>query len=197
MFRIAIGLNVLLVFLVGCRGRGIPPAVAITEFPKELPAPVSVRVQPTEVAAPPDPLSLIRTRLAQIGSEDLLVVRARVDESRATERVVPQELSWGPFPHIVTTVELSVLDTYCGSPTKKVAASYVGGLLPDGRVEYNEFMARHLTVGEQHVYFLRNVRGEYFVELGRSDMLRKDVNDRFTDAGGHPIALEALKELCP
>ena len=69
--------------------------------------------------------------------------------------------------------------------------------LPNGRVEYNEFMARHLTLGEENVYFLRSVRGEYFVELGRSDMLREDLDGRFTDADGHPIALEALKELCP
>lgn len=197
MIRFAIGLSVLLVFLVGCRGRGLPPAVAITGSPKELPAPVSVRVQPTEVAVVPDPLSLIRTSLRQIGSENLLVVRARVHESRANERVLPQALSWGPFPLIVTTVELSVLETYCGPPTKKVAASYVGGSLPDGRVEHNELMARHLTVGEEHVYFLRNVCGEYFVALGGRDMLRKDVDGRFTDAAGNPIALEALKELCP
>jgi len=185
-----------ILFLAGM-GCHIPSAIPVSESPKELPAPVSVAVQRSAVVATQDPGSVIRTRLQQIGATNLLVVRARVDDRLAKRRVVPKELGWGPFPLIVTAVGLSVLESYCGTAPQKLTASYVGGSLRNGEAEYNELMERDLTVGEEHVFILRSMRGEHFLELGRVDMLKKDVDGRFVDAAGRPINIKELKNFCP
>lgn len=181
----------------GSGDAGEGPAVLGAAFPETLPAPVSVAVTPSEEEPPPDPLERIEKRFREIGAENLLVVRASIEELVASERVLPQVLYWGEVPHIVTTLTLQVRETYCGVTLKTVRASYVGGKLPDGKFERTEFMPNDLPLGEEHIFFLRQVDRECFLDLGREDMLRKDAQGEFRDPSANRISPDKLNGVCP
>lgn len=171
------------------------PAAVKTEPIADLAVPESVRpaIAPEK---PADPHEKIRLRFAQIGRDDLLVVRAQVESVSVSSRKVPETLHWGPYPHVVTTLKLHVVETYCGSATESVIASYVGGRLPDGTIEMTELTPQQMTSGMEHVFFLRSVGDEYFLELGREDMLQRNVDGHFTDASARIIELKYLQEAC-
>ena len=173
------------------------PAATQTDTVEDLPAARSVR--PTEIvlAKPVDPQEKLRSRLAQIARDDLLVVRARVESMSVAKRKLPEALYWGPYPHIVTNLELRTVQTFCGADMESVSASYVGGRLPDGTVEMTELTPATMAPGNEHVFILRRVGDEYFLELGRDDMLRKNPDGRFVDAAARPVDLEYIREACP
>ncbi len=173
------------------------PAATQTDTIEDLPAAKSVR--PTEIilAEPVDPQEDLRLRLAQIAKDDLLVVRARVESMSAARRQLPEALYWGPYARIVTNLKLKTVQTLCGVDTESVSASYVGGRLPDGSVEVTELTPAPMVPGMEHVFILRRVGDEYFLELGRDDMLRKNPDGRFVDASARGVDLKYVREACP
>lgn len=160
-------------------------------------APKSVRAAEPIVFKPPDSREQLRERLVEVGGDDLLAVRARVEKVSVSRRKLPERLYWGPMPHIVTTLKLRILEDYCGDGAESISASYVGGRLADGSIEVTEQMPPLMAVGMEHVFFLRRVGGEYFLELGRDDMLTRDSEGRFVDASAKTIELKYIREICP
>lgn len=214
MNRLMVPALVLLILLFGCatpegpkKGSASQGSVE-SDAREELPTAVrtdpvddlviarSVRPEAVTKAKPADPRENMRKRFAEIGRNNLLVVRARVASVSASNRKVPEALYWGPYPHIVTTLKLRVVETYCGPARESLIASYVGGRLPDGTTEVTELTPQQLAVGMEHVFILRSVGDEYFLELGREDMLRRNVDGRFVDTSKHAIELKYLREAC-
>ena len=172
-------------------------AVAVTDPPKILPAPISVAIQASPAEPADDPMDRIRSRFAEIGVDALLVVQARVRAVSASMQTFPDALYWGQVPRIATTLTLDVSQTLCGDPVKEVRATYPGGRLPNGRFERTEVMPRDPVVGEDYVFFLRRPDQTYFLELGRRDMIAKDSTGVYLDQVRNMIPLDALKRLCP
>ena len=194
---IASGLGCLLLAACADEEQQEEPAVAVTAAPDTMPPPISVPVDTVQVEQAEDPIDRVRQRLNEIGAQNLLVIRAAVGPSTVTERVLPGELHWGEVSHVVTTLTLEVLETYCGASTQEVRVSYVGGTLPDGTVERTEFMPTDLSVGGEYIFILRRLDGEYFLELGRNDLLRRGDLRGFQDASGELFPVDQLRGLCP
>jgi hypothetical protein len=182
----------------GCQDRPPSPSPALSvESTDSFPAPISVPPDTSERVLQQDPIDRLRQRFAEVGSEQLLVVRARVTDVTAGLRTLPPSLYWGDAPQVVTTVTLTVLSTYCGSPPPELRVSYVGGRLADGRSERNEFMPEDLSVGTQYVLVLRRIGEVHYLELGRDDLLRQDSRGRWIDAARRTIDINQIGGLCP
>lgn len=172
------------------------PAVAEAP-PDSQPPPVSVRVEPPVSEPQADPIDRIRRRFAEIGAASLLVVRGRVTNAVVAERVLPQQLHWGAEAMPVTTIAIAISTTYCGTPTPSVRASYVGGRLPNGRLERTEQMPTDLAQDRDFVFFLRAVGNEYFLELGQEDLLQPAASGVYHDAARNSIPIASLRGICP
>ena len=188
-----------LFLLAGCGPPAEEPeaAVAVTDELQSLPAPGSVPARSQPAEAPADPIDRIRARFAEIGADSLLVMRARVQALTASMRSFPEPLYWGRDPRTATTLSLEVLETICGPTMEAVRASYPGGRLPDGQFERTELMPRDPAVGSEHVFFLRRIEQEYFLDLGREDMLTRGENGALFDSARADVPLERLRGLCP
>lgn len=172
------------------------PAVAESP-PDSQPPPVSVRVEPQVTEPQADPIDRIRRRFVEIGAASLLVVRGRVTNAVAAERVLPAQLHWGAESMPVTTIAIAVSTTYCGKPVPNVSASYVGGRLPNGRLERTEQMPTDLAQDREYVFFLRAVGNEYFLELGQEDLLQPAASGVYHDVARNSIPIASLRGICP
>lgn len=195
-------LRILLAALAGTGSSAIADevsgAVRAGEF-KDLPAPVSVA--PEQYVAEPriDPMARLATRFDQIGADRLLVVLATVQSVVTSSRTVPRQLLWGRGPQIVTTLGLQVETALCGNQQPKgiIKASYVGGVLADGAYAPNELTPRVLPIGSSHVFILKEYDGEFFLELGREDLLRRNVDGVLIDSNGIAVDIDVIKRQCP
>ena len=188
-----------LLLLTGCRlaADGLEPAVAVTNTPANMPAPISVAAQALPAESPEDPVDRIRARFREIGGNALLVVQARVQPWPQAGARFPRLSTGGRAPQIATTLTLEISQVLCGPPGKEVLVTYPGGRLPNGQFERTDLMPRDPAVDEEYVFFLRRVGREYFLELGRDDMLTREAQGVYLDPERNRIPLDRLKGLCP
>jgi hypothetical protein len=151
----------------------------------------------TQLASPPSALSHLASRLAGLGDKSI-VVQARVEDMTASLRSPPTALRWWRESHIVTRMELTVLETFCGSsPPAPLSASYLGGTLVDGTTEQDvDLTPSSLDIGDQHIFVLRFEDGECWLQAGWHDTIRRTATGTFHYRVGY-IDPNDILGVCP
>jgi hypothetical protein len=117
------------------------------------------------------------------GASNVLVVRARVEAAEAEERALPAALGWGEDPamQVATRVTLDLVDEICGraggSPT--LTAWYAGGVLPNGHGFRTSQMMSDPVPGQEYIFWLQKLDGDWFLASGRHDMFDVVAQDTY------------------
>jgi hypothetical protein len=176
-----------------------PETLDVSPPEPDEPPPVSRPVGELPTVAQPveDPLRVFRGMFERAGSSNILLVRARITASDVQEKWLPPLIAWGPHEEIATRVELSVIETLCGTPPgATVIAFYVGGMLPGGPGFRTSQMPNDPDMGREYAFWLELLEGEWYLAAGQGSILEVAAPGILTDRHRRRFAAEELAGVC-
>ncbi|MSP61305.1 MAG: hypothetical protein EXR72_13360 [Myxococcales bacterium] len=173
------------------------PAAAAPRLPEEPPPRSEIASEVAPPALDPDAALRIYQGSHTRNGGRILAVRGRVRAVKPVVRPLPRAQSWGPELPYATVLDVAITEVLCGRPESEIVQVwYAGAALPDGRGFRTSQMPADLPVGSEHVFWLENLDGDWFLTAGRGSLLAPAADHHLRTPDGALVAAAALKGVC-